>query len=54
VEDIVSENVVLPISYPKFPQMAEKGDTIYLGRYAAARARARGIGVHQVALVRLG
>ena len=24
---------VLPISYPKFPSMVERGDTVFLGRY---------------------
>ena len=24
---------MLPISYPKFPSMVERGDTVFLGRY---------------------
>ena len=24
---------MLPISYPRFPSMVQKGDTIFLGRY---------------------
>lgn len=36
--DVQASSTVLPITYDKFTEMAQKGDTIYVGRYLVSGA----------------
>lgn len=36
--DMEARDNILPVTYPKFPQMTSKGDTIYIGRYLVSGA----------------
>lgn len=36
--DVAASSTMLPITYDKFTEMAQKGDTIYVGRYLVSGA----------------